>query len=145
MIVPISVNIEELNLPTLFPMMIAIIGALVILCIDLASKNLHKSLYVMLAVLVLLIDLGSVIGYNSLTRGFFDVMLVDGIAILTQIIIIIASILFVLLSLSKQRFHEYKYPEYFALFLFMTAGYQFMVASDNLILIFVGLETSSLA
>jgi len=145
MIVPISVNIEDLNLPTLFPMMIAIIGALVILCIDLASKNLHKSLYVMLTVLVLFIDLGSVIGYGGVTRGFFDVMFVDGIATLTQIIIIIASVLFVLLSLSKQRFHEYKYPEYFALFLFMTAGYQFMVASDNLILIFVGLETSSLA
>jgi NADH-quinone oxidoreductase subunit N len=145
MIVPISVSIEELNLPTLFPMMVAIIGALVILCIDLAIKNLHKTLYVMLTVLVLLIDLALVIGYSGSVRGFFDVMLVDGIAILTQVIIIIASALFVMLTLSKQRFHEYKYPEYFALFLFMTAGFQFMVASDNLILIFIGLETASLA
>ena len=145
MITPISINIEELNLPTLFPMMVAIIGALVILCIDLALKNLHKSLYVMLTILVLMIDLGTVIGYSGATRGFFDVMLVDGIAILTQVIILISSALFVLLTLSKQRFHEYKYPEYFALFLFMVAGFQFMVASDNLILIFVGLETGSMA
>lgn len=145
MITPISINIEELNLPTLFPMMVAVIGALVILCIDLALKNLHKSLYVMLTILVLIIDLGVVIGYSGATRGFFDVMLVDGIAVLTQVIIIIASALFVLLTLSKQRFHEYKYPEYFALFLFMTAGFQFMVATDNLILIFVGLETASMA
>lgn len=145
MIVPISISIEELNLPTLFPMIVAIIGALVILCIDLAIKNLHKSLYVMLTVLVLLVDLGAVVGYGGLTRGFFDVMLVDGIAILTQVIIVVASALFVLLTLTQQRFHEYKYPEYYALFLFMVAGFQFMVASDNLILIFVGLETASLA
>ena len=145
MIVPISISIEELNLPTLLPMIVAIIGALVILCIDLAIKNLHKSLYVMLTVLVLLVDLGAVVGYSGFTRGFFDVMLVDGIAILTQVIIVIVSALFVLLTLTQQRFHEYKYPEYYALFLFMVAGFQFMVASDNLILIFVGLETASLA
>jgi len=145
MIVPISVSIEELNLPTLFPMMVAIIGALLILCIDLAVKNLHKSLYVMLTILVLIIDLGTVIGYSGVVRGFFDVMLVDGIAVLTQVIILVSSALFVLLTLTQQRFHEYKYPEYFALFLFMVAGFQFMVSSDNLILIFVGLETASLA
>ena len=145
MIEPISIDMAALNIPSLTPMLVAIFGALAILCIDLMSKNLHKSLYVMLTVLILLVDLGTVIGYNGGTRGFFDVMLVDGIAILSQMIIIVASGLFVLLALSQQRFHEYRYPEYFALFLFMVAGFQFMVASDNLILIFVGLETASMA
>ena len=145
MIEPISVDLASLNLASLAPMSVAIVGALVILCVDLMTKNLHKSIYVMLTILFLLVDLGAVIGYNGATRGFFDVMLVDGIAILSQAIIIVASGLFVLLALSQQRFHEYRYPEYFALFLFMIAGFQFMVASDNLILIFVGLETASMA
>ncbi len=145
MIEPISIDMAALNIPSLTPMLVAIFGALAILCIDLATKNLHKSLYVMLTILVLLIDLGTVIGYSGGTRGFFDVMLVDGIAILAQIIIIVGSGLFILLALSQKRFHEYRYPEYFALFLFMTAGFQFMVASDNLILVFVGLETASMA
>ena len=145
MIPPINIDIAALNLPSLVPMLIAIVGALVILCIDLLTKNLHKSLYVMLTILVLIVDLGAVLGYNGATRGFFDVMLMDGIAILSQIIIIVGSALFVILALSQQRFHEYRYPEYFALFLFMIAGFQFMVASDNLILIFVGLETASMA
>jgi NADH-quinone oxidoreductase subunit N len=145
MIEPISVDIEALNLPSLVPMLVAIIGGLVILCIDLVSKNLHKSLYVMLTILIILIDLGTLIGYSGATRGFFDVMLMDGISILSQIIILVASALFIILALSQQRFHEYRYPEYFALFLFMIAGFQFMVASDNLILIFVGLETASMS
>jgi len=53
--------------------------------------------------------------------------------------------IFIPLALTSKRFHEYSYPEFFALFLFMIAGFQFMVASDNLILIFVGLETASLS
>ena len=145
MITPISIDVASLNLASLAPMSIAIVGALIILCIDLMSKKLHKSLYVMLTILFLLVDLGAVLGYNGAVRGFFDVMLVDGIAILAQAIILVASALFILLALSQQRFHEYRYPEYFALFLFMVAGFQFMVASDNLILIFVGLETASMS
>ena len=145
MVEQISINLVDLNLPSLFPMMVAIIGALVILCIDLVTKDLHKSLYLMLTILVLIIDLGAVLGYSGTTRGFFDVMLIDGIAILTQVIILVSSALFIILTLSQQRFHEYKYPEYFALFLFMVAGFQFMVTSDNLIVVFVGLETASMA
>jgi len=53
--------------------------------------------------------------------------------------------IFIPLALTSKRFHEYSYPEFFALFLFMIAGFQFMVATDNLILIFVGLETASLS
>ncbi|MEJ5167906.1 MAG: NADH-quinone oxidoreductase subunit NuoN [Arcobacteraceae bacterium] len=145
MVEPISIDLVSLNLTSLAPMLVAVVGALIILCIDLINRNLHKSFYVMLTVLFLIVDLGAVLGYSGSTKGFFDLMLVDGISILSQIIIIVASGLFILLALSQQRFHEYRYPEYFALFLFMIAGFQFMVSSDNLILIFVGLETASMA
>ncbi len=145
MIEPISIDIASLNLESLAPMLVAITGALLILCIDLFTKTLHKSFYVMITILFLIVDLGAVVGYSGATRGFFDVMLMDGISILAQIIILVASGLFIILALSQKRFHEYRYPEYFALFLFMVAGFQFMVASDNLILIFVGLETASMS
>ena len=145
MITPISIDMASLNIPSLVPMLIAILGGLLILCIDLFTKNTDKFLYVTLTVLILAVDLLAVIGYDGPVRGFFDVMLVDGISILGQIIIVVASALFIFLSLTKDKFHEFTYPEYFALFLFMTAGFQFMVASDNLILIFVGLETASMS
>ena len=145
MLQPISVSMESLNLGTLAPMLIAIAGALGILIIDLIRKDLDKTLYVMLSVLILFVDLGAVIGQQLGTRGFFDVLLIDGIAVLGQVIILVASMLFIPLALTSKRFHEFSYPEFFALFLFMVAGFQFMVASDNLILIFIGLETASLA
>ena len=142
---PIKVSLESLNLATLFPMLIAIGGGLTILIVDLIKENLHKSLYVMLSILFLALDLGAVIGLEFNTRGFFDVMLVDGIAIISQIIVVVASMLFIPLALTSKRFHEFSLPEFFALFLFMVAGFQFMVATDNLILIFIGLETASLS
>ncbi len=145
MLEPVKISLEALNLMTLAPMLIAIAGGLVILTIDLIKENLHKSLYVMLTVLIILIDLGVTLSLNVNERGFFDVVLMDGIAIVTQVIILVASMLFIPLALTSKRFHEYSYPEFFALFLFMLAGLQFMVSSDNLILIFIGLETSSLS
>lgn len=151
MLEPINVSLASLNLATLAPMLIAIVGALAILVIDMVKGGLHKSLYVMISLLFLLLDLGALVDFagvfmkNGTVLGFFDVMLMDGIAILSQIIIVAGSMLFIPLALTSKRFHEYNYPEYFALFLFMIAGFQFMVATDNLILIFVGLETASLA
>ena len=145
MLEPINVSLESLNLITLAPMLIAIVGGLIILILDLLNDKLHKSLYVMLTILILFIDFGAVLGLNVNERGFFDVMLIDGISIISQLMIIGASMMFIPLALTSKRFHEYSYPEFFALFLFMIAGFQFMVASDNLILIFVGLETASLS
>ena len=151
MLSPVNVSIESLNLITLVPMLIPIIGALLIIVIDLFKSEQDKSLYVMLSLLILgvdfvaLLDSAGVFSKNGTVMGLFDVMLIDGLAILSQFIIVGASMLFIPLALTHKRFHEFSYPEFFALFLFMIAGFQFMVATDNLILIFVGLETASLA
>lgn len=151
MLEPLHVSLASLNITTLVPMIIAIVGALSILCIDMIKGGLHKSFYVMVSLLFLLLDLGTVIDFGNIflkngpVLGMFDMVLVDGLAIMGQIIIVAGSMLFIPLALTSKRFHEYNYPEYFALFLFMIAGFQFMVATDNLIMVFVGLETASLA
>lgn len=141
----LSFSLESLNLATLSPMIIAIIGAIAILLTDLFNKGKDKSLYVVFVVLFLVFDLFTLLSFQSEQRGMFDIMLVDGISILSQIIIICGAILFAFLGLSKLRFQEHRFAEYFALYLFVIASLQFMVSSDSLILIFVGLETSSLA
>jgi NADH-quinone oxidoreductase subunit N len=151
MLEPVNISLESLNIITLLPMLIPVVGALLILVVDLFKSGQDKSLYVMLALLILFIDFGSLLEsagiftQDGTIKGVFDVMLIDGLAILSQFIIVGASMLFIPLALTSKRFHEFSYSEFFALFLFMIAGFQFMVATDNLILIFVGLETASLA
>jgi len=151
MLAPVNVSLESLNLMTLAPMLIPIVGALLILVIDLFKSNLDKSLYVMLSILFLMMDFAvlfesaGLFADSGTIMGVFDVMLIDGLAIIAQFIIVGTSMLFIPLALTNTRFHEFSYPEFFALFLFMISGFQFMVATDNLILVFVGLETASLA
>ncbi|SMP87127.1 NADH dehydrogenase subunit N [Epsilonproteobacteria bacterium SCGC AD-311-C15] len=151
MLESVNVSLESLNLITLLPMLIPVIGALLILVIDMFKSGQDKSLYVMIAIIFLFMDFASLVdsagafSQDGTVMGVFNVMLIDGLAILSQFIIVGASIVFIPLSLTSKRFHEFSYPEFFALFLFMIAGFQFMVATDNLILIFVGLETASLA
>ncbi|MBP9494036.1 MAG: NADH-quinone oxidoreductase subunit NuoN [Erysipelatoclostridium sp.] len=145
MLEPINITLESLNLGTIAPMSIAVIGALGILLTDIFNKDKHKSLYVILVVLFLIFDLFTLLAFNGESRGLFDLMLVDGISILSQCVIICGSILFIFLGLSKLRLQELRYAEYFALYLLAVAGFQFMVSSDSLILIFVGLETASLS
>ena len=151
MLEAVNVSLASLNVATLIPMAIAVLGALSIIVIDLVKSNLDKTFYVMIAMLFMLLDLGAIFGAaglfseNGTQLGFFNMMLIDGLAILAQLVIVIASLMFIPLALTSKRFHEFSYPEFFSLFLFMVAGFQFMVASDNLILIFVGLETASLA
>ncbi len=142
---PFTIDYASLNLITLSPMLITLVGALLILCIDLIKSDLDKTLYTTLTILTLFIALGATLSLDINERGLFDTILIDGVSILGQAIILIGSMLFIPLALTKRKFHEYSYPEFFSLFLFMVFGFQFMAASDNLILIFVGLETASLA
>ena len=145
MLNPISVSIASLNVSLLSPMAILVFGALAIICIDLFTKDLNKSFYVMFSLLFICLDFTALIGLNGPSRGFFGIMLVDGMSVLAQGIILITSALFIVTALSNKHFKEFKKAEYYAIFLFMIVGFQFMVATDNLILIFLGLETASLS
>ena len=142
---PISIDFSALNLVSMSPMLIILFGALVILCIDLIKSNLDKTLYVTLTMLTLFIALGAVLSLNINERGLFNTILIDGVSVLGQVLIIAGSMLFIPLALTKRKFHDFSYPEFFSLFLFMIFGFLFMVSSDNFILIFVGLETASLS
>lgn len=136
--------INSLNFATIMPMLTLIIGGLFIICIDIINKKLTNEFYIISTIIFLVIALFFAFAMPFDT-SFFDLILADGIARVSIILILITSILFLPLLFSKKSFHDTRMPEYFALFLFMLAGFAFMSASDNLILIFLGLETGSLA
>lgn len=139
-----NLTMETLNLTTLLPMLALVAGGMFILIIDLFQK-LDRGFYVTVTMMTLALSLALLLGGGAAGAGFFDMMLVDGIALASQTIIIGASLLFIPLAMTGVRFMEFKFAEFYALFLFMIAGFAFMVSSDNLIMIFIGLETASLA
>ena len=143
-----SIDFATLNIFSITPMIIVLLGALGILAIDLIVVRFYRGLYASLCAMILILSLASVFYENSSflgAVGFFGFIKIDGFAFVAQIIILVTSILFIFLSLSKNAYKEFECAEYYALFLFMIGGYQFMVSSTNLIVIFLGLEASSLA
>ena len=134
-----------LNLAVIVPMAILCVFALLILALCLFGRKLPQNFYAVITLLALILDFGFVFGYSGGAIGFFDIMLVDNLAILATLIILGCSVFYIWLSLGAKSAHEYSVAEFFAIFLFMILGYEFMVSSENLMMIFVGLETSSLA
>ncbi|MBR8465466.1 NADH-quinone oxidoreductase subunit NuoN [Campylobacter sp. faydin G-140] len=138
-------NLKQLSFASISPMLSLIVFALFILCVGVAKKDLSRRFYSVFCIIAISINVGLVLDFNGLSSSFFDMLLIDGIAIISQLIILLASSLFIPLALSSKEYFEYKIAEYYALFLFMLAGFEFMVSSNNLLVIFIGLETSSLA
>ena len=140
-----QLNMSELSISSVAPMLSMIVFALFILCVGVIKKDLSRSFYSVFCIIAIFVNVGLVLDFHGLSVSFFDMLLVDGISLVSQLIILLASALFIPLALSTKEYFEYTIAEYYALFLFMIAGFEFMVSSNNLLLIFIGLETSSLA
>ena len=134
----------QLNFASVLPVLITIVGALLILIIDLIKKP-TKLFNTIVSMVFVVLSLYSLITLNAGEVGFFELLQIDGLSVYSQIIILVASLMFIPLSLTSHRFHEFEYSEFYALFLFVIAGFQFMVSTSNLIMVFLGLEMSSLA
>ena len=141
---PIVFDLKALGLSSIVPMLIMLGGGLFILVADLFKVH-KKEFYVIISMGVIMASVFALLSIGEVGRGFFDVMYIDGLALMAQLIILVGSLMITPLAFSGQTFAEYKFAEYFAFFLFMIAGFQFMASSDNLILIFIGLETASLS
>lgn len=141
---PINIDFALLNIPSLLPVFITLFGALFLLVLDL-MRPVSKSFSIIFTIFVTLSSLFAVLGMGIDQKGYFGLLTFDGLAALAEIIILVASILFIPLGMTSKRFHEFEMPEFYSLFLFVVAGFQIMVSTTNFALIFVGLETSSLA
>ena len=140
-----NLTLASLNIFSIVPIIITLLGALGILVLDLIIPRFYRGIFVSLSAIILALSLASVIFMDGGESGFFGFIIMDGFALVAQIIILTTSILFIFLSLSKNSYREFECAEFYALFLFMIVGYQFMVSSANIIVIFLGLEASSLA
>ncbi len=100
----------------------------------------HISLLSLAAALV-----GAVYAYTSPGTAFGGMLVVDGFATFFRVLVIGVGILTVLPSYRFLRRQDAETSEYHALLLFSIAGQCLMVAANELIIIFLGLEISSIA
>lgn len=88
---------------------------------------------------------GAIIAYGSPGLAFSELVIVDGFATFFRILVIAVGILTVLSSYQYFRREQHENGEFYALLLFSIVGQSVMVSAHELIMVFIGLEISSIA
>lgn len=124
------------------PLLVLILGAVFILMVG-SFANFSRRFYSTFSILFILaaLVLTCMFDLNILVAKplFFGSLVSDGYGFFANIIIMVFSILYLLAEKNDLQ------AEYYSLFLFMIASFVLMVGSTNLIMIFLGLEGSSLS
>jgi NADH-quinone oxidoreductase subunit N len=77
--------------------------------------------------------------------AFHDMIFVDGFATFFRILVLVVGVLTVLTSQSYLERHDAQIGEYYGLLLFSLVGQSLMCAANELIMVFIGIEISSIA
>lgn len=85
------------------------------------------------------------VAWGSAGPAFQGMVIVDGFATFFRVLVIVVGLLVFLTSTNYLRIERADSGEYYALLLFSLVGQCFMVAASELMMIFIGLEISSIA
>ncbi len=117
-----------------------------LMVLDPLLNRRSSSVFGMLSLFALVAALaGSVLAYSQAGPAFGGMLIVDGFATFFRVLVIVVGILTILPSFGFLARQDAETSEYHALLLFSIAGQCVMVSANELIMIFIGLEISSIA
>jgi NADH-quinone oxidoreductase subunit N len=127
-------------------MILTVAGVIVMLLEGMRGEDEESRLIPGVTLLALLAALGTaVLAYTSPGNAFQGMIVVDGFATFFRVLVIVVGLLAFLTSgsyLSQENAHT---GEYWGLLLFSLVGQCLMAAANELMMIFIGLEISSIA
>lgn len=143
-------TLPTLNLVALLPQIIVIVAALLVLLADIATqKSSARPLVLAGLSLAALLAAGAAAVWLSLQPGaplrFQSMAVADGLALVLDVVIVVAAILGVLLAYHAIPKISEQLGSYYALLLLAAAGMMTMGAATDLIVVFLALEILSLA
>ena len=126
---------------------IVLIGAgTLLMVLDVLLRKQSRQIYGHISIAALLAAMGAAaVAYSSPGLAFSDMLVVDGFATFFRVLVIGVGILTVLSSYRFLEREGVETGEYHALLLFSIAGQCVMVSANELIMIFIGLEISSIS
>jgi len=138
-------NIQSLNY--FWPELIIVVTALVAIIIDFFydNKQSYRVGYWVLTGLVFAFIAMPFCGTDIVTTLFTDMVAYDPFAVFFKVLILISTILVILISIHNREFENYRLGEYFVLMAIMVFGMFLMVASIDLIMVYLSIETVSIA
>ena len=138
--------LPEVNWSAVMPSLILTVVGMTVLCWDLWIKEQDRKYLVWLS-------LAGVVGATFISyalwgrneSAFNDMLALDAYALFFNMIICLATGMTILMSKNYVENNELPAGEYYALLLFAAVGMMLMAAATDLIVIFLGLETMSMA
>jgi hypothetical protein len=144
--VPVNFTFNPQDLVRFLPETILTIMGTLLMVLDPILRKRSSYIFGHLTILGLLAALGgSFMAYNQPGLAFGGMVIVDGFATFFRVLTIVVGILTVLPSYRYLARQDAETSEYHALLLFSIAGQCLMAASNDLIMVFIGLEISSIA
>ncbi len=143
---PISNFINAGDLIRFLPEIILSVAGTLLMVLDPLVNRRSSNLFGTLSLLALIGALfGSVAAYAQAGPAFGGMLSVDGFATFFRMLVIVVGILTVLPSYRFLARQDAETGEYHALLLYSIAGQCVMVSANDLIMIFIGLEISSIS
>ena len=137
-----------INLKVILPELVMVITALVVLLFDLVLSKDKKSLLGYLSLLGLAISLIVSISMwkgGISTYAFNMMIVVDRFTLFFNALFIVATLITILISINYIREEGINYGEYYTLILIAAVGMMLMAKANDLIIVFLGLETLSIS
>src|SRR5215472_14083392 len=144
--VPISAFFNPQDATRFLPEILLTIAGTFLMVLDPILRKRSSYAFGHLSILALLAALGAtVMAYNNPGPAFGGMLVVDGFATFFRGLCIAVGILTVLSSYKFLGRQDAETSEYHALLLFSIAGQGIMACANDLIIVFIGLEISSIA
>ncbi len=139
-------SLASLNLNVALPVLSLLIGAVVLLGIELLLPAQRKHYVAWLALLGVILSLGlAIANFNQGGTAFGGMFLADTFASFVNVIVLLGAGLSILLAMDYLGRVEIEHKtDYYLLLLFVTGGMLFMGSANDLIVIFIALELLSI-
>ncbi len=143
---PANFSISAAELIRVLPEIVLSLMGILIMAVEVSARRGGRRIVGYLA-LAGLLAAGAATWIAHMDPGFAfrDMVVVDGFATFFRVLVLVVGLLTVLASLHYLRGENAESGEYYALLLFCIAGQSFMASANELIMIFIGLEISSIA
>jgi NADH-quinone oxidoreductase subunit N len=139
-------NLATINVSAILPALVLSIFGIVVMAAEPFVREERKSALGWLAFAGTLAAMVSLIPMES-NRGqwYSNLWIVDDYDIFLNFVFLLIAAVTILTSIDFLRREDMNHPEFYALLLFATAGMLMMAASNELVMVFLGLEILSIA
>src|SRR5690349_16724365 len=143
----IQPNDIGINLQAVLPETILAVAAFIIMTVDAISRKIERRIAGAISLVGLIaagVAAATLWNHNGET-SYGGMIITDHFRLVFAFIFLIVTILTVLISLRWVQEEELPVGEYFALLLFAATGMLFMSAANDLVMVFLGLEITSIS